>query len=286
MNRLPLLSLVLVMTGAVQAAADHATGATNADIRRLQTDVDLLDESLLLVRDDSPRAAEFRQREGEIRDELVWLRGQVRRHRQDDRQGLGASQAEVEEVRRSIVDLRDDVAGTLDARNQPGDRNIGIPDGTEIAVRLDQPISSRTARREDRVDGTVARSVRVDGQIAIPAGSTVRGVVQDVQAASRPSHGGRIDLRFDQVTLPGGRRVDIRSRVASLNEGGIDKKKAGLGAVLGGILGGVIDGTKGAIIGVLVGGGGAVVATKGDDVELPAGTVVNLRLERPVAVVR
>ena len=38
------------------------------------------------------------------------------------------------------------------------------------------------------------------------------------------------------------------------------------------------------LIGVLVGGGGAVVASKGDDVELPAGTVVNLRLERPVAV--
>ena len=54
--------------------------------------------------------------------------------------------------------------------------------------------------------------------------------------------------------------------------------------MLGGILGGVLDGKKGALIGVLVGGGGAVVASKGDDVELPAGTVVNLRLERPVAV--
>ena len=282
MKRLVLLSLVLTL-GAAQAFADHPTGATTADIRQLQSEADLLDESLAQLNDGSPRAAEFRRREAEIRDELIWLRGQVRRHQRDESQGLGASQADVEELRRSIVALRNDVDRTLDTRPRAtGD--LSVPNGTEMAVRLETALSSKTARPEDRVEGTVAESVRVDGLVAIPAGTRVRGIVQNAEPANRPSHGGRLELTFDQLLMPNGRRVDIRSSVASLQEEGLDKKKAGLGAVLGGILGGVLDGKKGALIGVLVGGGGAVVASKGDDVELPAGTVVNLRLERPVAV--
>jgi hypothetical protein len=285
MKRLLLLSLVLTMASAVPALADHPTGATMADLRQLQSDVDLLDGSLAQLSDSSPRAEEFRQREDEIRDELVWLRVQVRRHQRDESQGLGASKAEVEQLRQSIVDLRNDVDRSLGTRSRrSGSGEISVPNGTEMTVRLDTPLSSKTARREDRVEATVAESVRVDGEIQIPAGTRVRGIVQDVVPAERPSKGGRLDLEFDQLVMPNGRRIDIRGNVASLNESGIDKKRAGLGAVLGGILGGVLEGKKGALIGVLVGGGGAVVASKGDDVELPAGTVVNLRLERPVAV--
>jgi hypothetical protein len=95
-----------------------------------------------------------------------------------------------------------------------------------------------------------------------------------------------MELSFDQLVLNGGRKVDIRSRVVSLEESKVDKSKVGLGAVLGGVLGAVLDGKRGALIGVLVGGGGAVVGTKGDEVELPAGTVLTLRLERGVAVAR
>ncbi|MCG6922678.1 MAG: hypothetical protein LJF15_16560 [Acidobacteria bacterium] len=53
---------------------------------------------------------------------------------------------------------------------------------------------------------------------------------------------------------------------------------------MGGVLGGILGGKKGAIAGILVGGGGAVAATKGDDVELPAGTVLTVRLERPLII--
>jgi len=47
-----------------------------------------------------------------------------------------------------------------------------------------------------------------------------------------------------------------------------------------------LGGKEGAFIGVVLGGGGAVVATKGEDVELPAGTLVTVRLDRPLAVPR
>ena len=59
-----------------------------------------------------------------------------------------------------------------------------------------------------------------------------------------------------------------------------------LGAVIGGVLGGLLGGKKGAIAGILIGGGGAVVATEGEDVDLPAGTVLTVRLDRPLVIAR
>jgi hypothetical protein len=127
--------------------------------------------------------------------------------------------------------------------------------------------------------------VRVDGRVAIPAGTELVGSVRNVEPARRPAHGGRLELTFDSLVL-NGRAVNIRSRVVSIEEDRLDKSKVGLGALLGGVVGAVIDGKKGAVIGAVLGGGSAVVATKGDDVELPAGTLVTLRLDRPVSVVR
>jgi hypothetical protein len=282
MKKLALLSLVVGMAGAAPAFADHPTGATGADIRRLQTDIDRLDDSLTQLSDSHPRSGEFRRREGELRDRLTTLSTQVRRHRQNNREGMGASQAEVEDVRQSVVALRNEVERALD-RADSATGSITVPDGTEFAVRLEQPVSSATARREDRVEASVAESVRVNGRIVIPAGATVRGIVTNVEPARRPSNGGRLELSFDQVEMANGRRADIRSRVVSIDEGGVSKKRAGIGAALGGILGGILDGKQGALIGVLVGGGGAVVGSKGDDVELPAGTVLNVRLDQFIA---
>jgi outer membrane lipoprotein SlyB len=91
-------------------------------------------------------------------------------------------------------------------------------------------------------------------------------------------------LSFDSLRMSDGRRVDIRARVVSLEEEGLDKSKAGLGALIGGILGAVVDGKQGAVIGGILGGGGTVVASTGDDVELPAGTILTIRLDRPAMV--
>jgi hypothetical protein len=57
---------------------------------------------------------------------------------------------------------------------------------------------------------------------------------------------------------------------------------AGVGAGAGAILGGLIGGVKGAVLGAVIGAGGAVAATEGKDVNLPAGTIVRVRLDSPL----
>ena len=286
------LLILLFMAGTVAATvpalADHPGTATPAELRELRTEVNRLDDSLKMVRDDHPRAREFRNREKEIREDLAWLRDQMLQHQRDESKGLGASSAEVEALRREIRSLRNDIDDALDGPVAGRGGDVDVPDGTQIQLRLEEPLSSRTARPEDRVVATVAEPVYGEGDSsrpAIPAGTEVRGVVEDVQRAQRPSKGGRLDMSFDSLVL-GNQPVSIDARVVQVKEGGIDERRAGLGALIGGVLGAVLDGKKGALVGAIVGGTGAVVASSGEEVELPAGTLLTLRLERPLRAAR
>mgnify|MGYP003351029564 CR=1 FL=1 len=43
-------------------------------------------------------------------------------------------------------------------------------------------------------------------------------------------------------------------------------------------------GFKGALAGILIGGGGTIAATEGKQVELPAGSVLRIRFDEPLIV--
>jgi hypothetical protein len=286
MKRLALLSFCLLVALAAPAAAAAAADATSTDLRRLQDDLDSLDDALDTLRPSDPQYQALKDRADEIRDEVVALRVQVRRHeRNPDRSG--PSREDVDDLRRDIAALRDDIEGSAGVGTASGPGTLDT--GTDIQVRLEQPLSSRTARLEDRFEATVVRPIRVNGRVVIPTGSRVRGIVQVAEPAERPAKAGRLDLTFDTLTVPGGSRMDIRTRVISIKED-VDRsdtaRKAGLGALLGAVVGKVVGGTKGALIGLVVGGTGGIVASKGDDVELPEGAVLTLRLERPLTVRR
>jgi len=257
------------------------------DIQRLQYDLQNLDDSLAALSTSHPRYHEFEDRANDIRDEVTYLKVQIRRGQRSRPPGLGATRSEVDELRRSIAALQDDVDGALNRRFSGSGT---LPESTEIQVRLEQPLSSRTARVEDRFEASVAVPVQLDGRVVLPAGTRVRGIVTGVQRAERLVKGGRLDLTFDSIYPDDRTRRDMRASVASIKENidlkGDNAKRAGIGAVLGGVIGQVIAGTKGAIIGAVLGGGGALAAKLGEDVELPTGTILTLRLERALDVTR
>jgi hypothetical protein len=55
-----------------------------------------------------------------------------------------------------------------------------------------------------------------------------------------------------------------------------------VGAGVGGIVGGIIGGVKGAVLGAAIGAGGAIAATEGKNVDLPAGSIIRIRIDSPV----
>jgi hypothetical protein len=118
-------------------------------------------------------------------------------------------------------------------------------------------------------------------RVIIPAGSVLRGVVSSVNKAGRVERKGSMTLAFDQVTVRG-RNYPIRATVTQAIESeGIkgETGKIGAGAGVGAIIGGILGGFKGALAGILIGGGGTIAATEGKDVDLPAGTVLRIRLD-------
>jgi hypothetical protein len=276
------LALCLV---APAAFAQHDE-ARPRDLQRLQEDLANLDDELRALEPGDARTEEFQHRADEIREETIYLKVKMRRQQRGGGEGTGVAFGEVEDLRRAIADLREDMERSAGRES----REARIREGTEIYLRLEEGLSSKTARREDRFEASVVRPVRAEGVLAIPAGTRVRGIVREAEPAQRGSKGGTLDLDFDALYLDRS-RLDLRVRVVAIHdqqeEDHLDtREKAGIGAVLGGVLGGILGGRKGAIAGILIGGTGAVVATKGDEVDLPPGTVVTVRLERPLVVPR
>lgn len=276
-----LFAFVALAVAAPPAPAFQTTNARYYDVQRLQDDLYVLQDSLAALPTNNPRHREFADRADVLRQEILRLRDDVDR-------GRSVSRATIDGLRDRIHVLHVDIDNALNRgyRRSTGSRLV-LPEGTEVSVRLEQPLSSRSARVEDRFEATVVRPVYVDGRIVIPDGSRVQGTVTEAQRAERPARGGRLNLSFDRLLLDGGSTVDLSARLVQVKEdvgSGDTVKHGAIGAAIGGILGKVLGGTKGAIVGVLLGGAGGAISSSGDDVELPAGTVFTLQLERPATV--
>jgi hypothetical protein len=161
-----------------------------------------------------------------------------------------------------------------------------VPVGQEMDVRLQSPLSSGTAQVEDRFQATTLVDLVQGQRVLIPAGSVLRGVVKTVQSAGRIDRRASLTLAFDEITVRG-RTYPIRATVAQAFEGGgykEDTAKIATGAAVGAVIGGILGGFKGAAAGILIGGGGTVVATEGKDVRLDVGTVLRVRFDEPLRI--
>jgi hypothetical protein len=315
------LALALALTaGALPAAAQTTTSSATMS----QADLDRLQWALEDARNDIGRsrvgtnADQLRRELDELGEEVIYLKVRLRKERNVPR-------SEYVQLRDRIDDLRNrtrstsssagttstsarsgstsststgtfgsgttsSTAGTSDTgqttvrRSAPNE----IPVGTEFDVRLQTALNSGTAQVEDRFEATTLVDLYQDERVLVPAGSVLRGVVSTVDAASRTDRKGAMTLSFDQITV-NGRAYPLRATVTQALESEGLKGEAGriaTGAGVGAIIGGILGGFKGALAGILIGGGGTIIATEGKDVNLPAGTVLRVRLDSPVTVGR
>jgi hypothetical protein len=165
-------------------------------------------------------------------------------------------------------------------------RIVPVPVGTEIEVRLSSGLNSGKSAVEDRFDATTVAPVSIGGRTVVPAGSVMRGVVSSVQPATRTNRTSRMTLNFEQITV-NGRAYPMRGTLNRVISGpGLkgDATRAGAGAAVGAVIGGILGGAKGAIAGLLVGGGGVLAATEGKEIDVPAGTVLRVRVDAPIEI--
>jgi hypothetical protein len=142
---------------------------------------------------------------------------------------------------------------------------------------------------EQAVNGHLARAVRVNGEVAIPAGSAVSGIVTSARRSGKVKGRAYVSMRFSNLTPRGDAesyRMETRTvgRLAPATKRN-DAIKIGAPAAGGAIVGGLVGGGKGAAVGAAAGGGAGtavVLSTRGKEVRLGRGATVLVRLAQPL----
>ena len=92
-----------------------------------------------------------------------------------------------------------------------------LPDGTRIAVRTMEALSSATLKDGDPVTFTVVEDVVVDGEVVIRQGTPVRGAIVDAQAKRRMGRAGRLQYTVNETKAVD--RSPIRLRALQARKG-------------------------------------------------------------------
>jgi type IV secretory pathway VirB10-like protein len=168
-----------------------------------------------------------------------------------------------------------------------------VPAGTYLAAELTKTLASDTSKVGETFRARIGQDVtQDDGLVVIPAGSEVVGEVTAATPGKKIGGQARLTLKITDLVLPTGKTVPIDATIVQegRGKGGRDAATIGGaaagGAVLGRILGGA-DRGKGGVIGALIGAAaGAVIAahTPAEQVVVPQGTALGLRLDQPVEV--
>ena len=120
----------------------------------------------------------------------------------------------------------------------------------------------------------------------LPTGTELRGTVLESTRSGRVKGKASLAFRFDRMTVRGDRLTIQTARIASdaASSTSSDVKKGAIGGVGGAIVGGIAGGGTGAAIGAAAGATGTVLATRGNEVRLPAGTIVTTTLQKPLTI--
>lgn len=183
--------------------------------------------------------------------------------------------------------------------------------GTHIAVTLKHAITTRTAHENDPVYAETAFPVVSGGKVVIPVGTYVQGTIQRSVRPGRVKGRGELVIHFNTLifpsgytlllpgaidALPGAEKVNMKpGEEGTVESQGSKGKDAGTvatatmgGASIGSMAGG-INGSPGRGAGIGAGAGLAVglatvLLTRGPDVRIESGTLVDMVLEREIVV--
>ena len=168
-------------------------------------------------------------------------------------------------------------------------KHATLPAGTELIAALENEVSTLRSHEGDAIALRIQESIRVGDDQEIPAGAVIHGSIVVVKNGGRLAGAPELTLRFTDMEVDGDRH-EISAEAFQV-EGRNDAAKSALeiggGAVAGGVVGRVLGGKGATLPGALLGaviGSGVAIQSNGDELLLPAGQRLRVRLSAPVTV--
>lgn len=172
---------------------------------------------------------------------------------------------------------------------EPEILEVTVPEGTVLELELLTALDTSLNRAGDEIQARTLSAVYLKGNEVLPKGTYVEGRVTQVQSSGRVKGKATLAFTFDRIQTRSGTKKIRTSYVEKQAASGKKKDATVVGgaAGLGAVVGAIIGGKKGAAIGATIGGAGGtgvVLATKGEEIRLPVGTEVNVRLDEPLTL--
>ncbi len=172
-----------------------------------------------------------------------------------------------------------------------------VADGTLLVATLNDNLTTKDSRENDRFTMTVTSPAQYEGAI-------IEGYITGIARSGRVTGRSALTFNFERIRLRNGNTYRFAGFVDSVrtangenvrvdNEGTVQEgdnrtsttvKRAAIGTAVGAIIGAIAGGGKGAAIGAAVGAGagaGSVYVQGRDDLELLSGTEVTVRASAP-----
>jgi outer membrane lipoprotein SlyB len=179
------------------------------------------------------------------------------------------------------------VLAVAQATNLSG--RITVPAGTRVLIRTIDAVDSSKQKVGFRFTATLETNLQAEDVVVAPRGTTIYGRLANAKSAGNMSGGADLTLELTDIVIKGTAYPLLTSTytVQTQGQGSKTAKRVVGGAGLGALIGGIAGGGKGAAIGVAAGAvtGTAVSAgTKGKQVSIPSESLLEFRLEQPVAL--
>jgi len=92
-----------------------------------------------------------------------------------------------------------------------------LPAGTVLHLHLQTAVSTKTSKQGQTVTASLAREVEVQGGVAIPFGSTLKGAIEKCSQPTASDQRAELLLSFGQLTIPGEGNLTLKGHLSGVS---------------------------------------------------------------------
>ena len=169
------------------------------------------------------------------------------------------------------------------------DRQVTVPAGTRILIRMTDSVNSREQTAGYRFSASLETNLQVGDVVVAPRATNGCSRLDSASSAGRISGSSKLALELTDIVIDGTAYPLITStyEIKGSGKGSNTAKDVIGGTGLGALIGGLAGGGKGAGIGALAGaaGGTAIAASKrGQQLSIPSESLLEFQLQQPMTV--